>query len=196
MPIPPPSTPPSPTPGAPKPVQAAADKPLATSPAKPVPNVPENFDPIALILACILPGLGHWYLGEKKRAVLIASGVLGLFFGGMLIGGIDVVDRQEDPIWFIGEALVGPLAFGVDYVHQNHFKVRVKDPVGPGTILRSALPGEIRKPDGTPGPAGPGQNPPNTKSLGRMNELGTLFATIAGMLNLIVVIDAAVHRKK
>ncbi len=196
MPIPPPSTPPSPAPGAPKPVKAAPPK-LATAPSStPASSGPENFDPIALVLACILPGLGHWYLGEKKRAVLIASGVLGLFLGGMFIGGIDVVDRQEDPIWFIGEALVGPLAFGVDYVHQHHFKVLVKDPAGPGMILRSALPGEIRNPDGTPGVAAPGQNPPNTKSLGRMNELGTLFSTIAGMLNLIVVIDAAVHRKK
>ena len=37
---------------------------------------------------------------------------------------------------------------------------------------------------------------PVTDSLARMNELGTLFATIAGMLNLIVFIDAAVHGRK
>jgi hypothetical protein len=34
-----------------------------------------------------------------------------------------------------------------------------------------------------------------TRSLGRMNELGTLFTTIAGMLNLIVIIDAAFHTR-
>ena len=39
--------------------------------------------------------------------------------------------------------------------------------------------------------AGPGQGPPNKKSLAKVNELGTLFATIAGMMNLIAVIDAA-----
>ncbi len=162
-------------------------------PAKPAPSSgPEQFDPIALVLACVLPGLGHWYLGEKKRAILIATGVLGLFLGGMLIGGLDVVDSKEDTIWFVGEALVGPLAFGADYYHQNHLKVHVAGP----QKMRSALPGEIRNPDGTPGVAAPGQNPPNTKSLGRMNELGTLFSTIAGMMNLIVIIDAAVHRKK
>jgi hypothetical protein len=36
--------------------------------------------------------------------------------------------------------------------------------------------------------------PPNVKSLGRVNELGTLFCTIAGMLNLIAVIDASTRR--
>ena len=36
--------------------------------------------------------------------------------------------------------------------------------------------------------------PPNTKSLGRVNELGTLFCTLAGMLNLIAIIDASTRR--
>jgi hypothetical protein len=62
--------------------------------------------------------------------------------------------------------------------------------------VRSANPDEIRNPDGTPSPAGPGQLPPNSKSLGRMNELGTLFSTIAGMLNLIVIIDASMHGRR
>lgn len=161
---------------------------------------PERFEPIAGLLAILLPGLGHFYLGERARAGLIASGVLGLFTGGVMIGGIDAIDSREDTIWFVGQALVGPLAFGVDYIHQNHVKIR--EPVGahealrlgvpPGTVARrSARPNEARDPQtALPAAQGPGIRPPNSKSLGRMNELGTLFATIAGMLNLIVIIDA------
>jgi hypothetical protein len=160
----------------------------------------EQLEPVAGLLAAVLPGLGHWYLGERKRAVLIAVGILGLFFGGILIGGIDVVDSREDTIWFVGEALVGPVAFGVDWVHQHKLKV-----VGPTeerlsdgrtmTVrkLRSARPDEGRDAQGN---AVPGGTPPNTKSLGRMNELGTLFATIAGMLNLIAIIDALLHARR
>jgi hypothetical protein len=37
--------------------------------------------------------------------------------------------------------------------------------------------------------------PPYTKSLGRANELGTLFCTIAGFMNLICIIDAAWRRR-
>lgn len=173
--------------------------------------------PIAGVLAILLPGLGHWYLGYSRRARLIAGGVLGMFFGGIFIGGIDVVDRQEDFPWFLGQALVGPVAFGTDWLHQNHFKVRV--PVS--GVRRSAYPNEFRNPatgeavmtvvDAAtdlptarlmtgPGPAdvkvvSPAW-PPNIKSLGRMNELGTLFCTIAGMMNLICIVDAAFSRRR
>jgi hypothetical protein len=154
-------------------------------------SAPEQFEPVALVLAAVLPGLGHLYLGRRARAGLIAVGVLGLFFGGMLIGGISVIDRRDNPIWFAGQAMVGPIAFGVDHVHQTYFKVRDRG------VLRSANPDEARDPvTAAPVHAGPGQGPPYIKSLGRVNELGTLFATIAGMLNLIVVIDAAWHARR
>lgn len=213
-------------------------------------HTPTTFNPAAGLAALILPGAGHFLLGERSRALAIAAGVLGLFFGGLFIGGIDSVDSREDRLWFIGQALVGPVAFGVDYIHQHHFKG-----VGiPPEILlnkkiswrqfdqltrhtRSAFPGEVREvitlqiPDAPAGqPAtvsvpvlrrlspdefaragiptdvaagdsplttehlraldAQGLGPPNRKSLSKVNELGTLFSTIAGMLNLIVILDA------
>jgi hypothetical protein len=109
-------------------------------------------------------------------------GTCGLFVGGILVGGIDVIDRQEDGVWFIGQALVGPVAFGVDYYHQNHLKVRESG------RLRSAYPNEGRDPiSAAPIPGG---TPPNRKSVGKANELGTLFCAVAGMMNLIAVLDA------
>ncbi len=77
----------------------------------------------------------------------------------------------------------------MDYAHQHHFKVH------DGGKLRSANPGETRDAQGNAIPARTGELPPNSKSLGRMNELGTLFCTIAGMLNLIVIIDALLYSK-
>ena len=180
--------------------KASGHAPFATPPRDTPPGAvhpEERLEPVAGLLAFILPGLGHWYLGERRRAVLIATGVLGLFFGGILIGGIDVIDRREDTIWFAGQALVGPIAFGLDYIHQNHLKVidDVRQPNGRiARTIRSARPGEARGRDGRAvQSAGP---PPSTKSLGRMNELGTLFATIAGMLNLIAIIDALLHARR
>ena len=171
--------------------------------------------PVAGVLAFVLPGLGHWYLGYARRGRLIAAGVLGMFASGLFIGGIDVVDRREDFPWFLGQAIVGPVAFGVDWVHQNQFKVDV-----PVTGLRSAYPNEYRDPatgrpvitvmneqtgepearltGATPvtGATVTGAWPPNVKSLSRMNELGTLFCTIAGMMNLICILDAAFSRRR
>lgn len=182
----------------------------------------ERFEPIAGLLAVLWPGAGHLYLGEVRRGLLIMAGVLGLFFGGLFIGGIDVVDRREDPVWFFGQALTGPLAFATDWVHQNRFKgwpvqefenarlpaavvadvaaahrrspgpdetIVVRPYDDPTTIAVEAVPLRVVV------PAEPGQGPPSVKSLARMNELGTLFATIGGMLNLIVILDAAMHAR-
>lgn len=141
------------------------------------------FRPLPFLGALVFPGLGHALAKERGRGLCVAVGVLGLFFGGIFIGGIDVIDSREDKVWFYGQALVGPMAFGVDAIHQKQFKV-----TDPATRLtRSAYPSEGRSADGKPVPGG---RPPNLKSIGKMNEIGTLFATIAGMMNLIAAIDA------
>lgn len=150
--------------------------------------------PIAGVLALVLPGLGHLYLGQIRRGQYIALGILSLFLGGLLIGGIDAIDSREDRLWFLGQACVGPLAFVVDHLHQNNFKVNDEG------VLRSAWPHEGRNPDATPrplDPANPADRPPNIKGIAKVNELGTLFITLAGFLNIIVVLDAlfpAAHR--
>ena len=182
-----------------------------------------GFDLPAGILAIILPGLGHIARGEKKRGLLAGAAVLAMFFGGMLIGGIDVIDSREDRWWFYGQALVGPIALGIDRVHQNEFKaygvIHETDASGRPVYhtterllqgphrLRSVYPGETRKIADVEirdandnvreirrmpvaAPAGPGEGPPNIKSLAKVNEIGTLYALCAGMLNLIVILDA------
>jgi TM2 domain-containing membrane protein YozV len=174
------------------------------------------FSPKGLLFGILLPGAGHMATGQVARGLLIAAGVLGLFFGGLFIGGIDVVDSEEDRVWFLGEAFVGPLAFGVDAAHQNLFKAY--DPAKVSRIStveelaaiprRSAYPDEMRTTttlnlvNRSTGqmvsqtvpvfaPATAGKGPPNKKSISKVNELGTLFATIAGMMNVIALIDAA-----
>ena len=142
-----------------------------------------HFRPTSLVAAMLFPGLGHFIAGERTRGLLVATGVLGLFFGGMFIGGIDVIDSKEDRIWFFGQACIGPIAVGVDWTHQNRFKVI--DPES--KKLRSANPDEGRAANGL---AFKGGEPPNRKSINKVNDLGTLYATLAGMMNLIVILDA------
>lgn len=158
-----------------------------------------SFDALALVCACVVPGLGHVVRKERVRAAAICVGVLGLFGTGMLVGGIDVVDRREDTPYFIGQAFVGPIAFGVDYVHQSRFKVTSYQVLSNNTripVLRSGFPGEWRAADGSAVKVGPGATPPAgatkpaMKSISKINELGMLFGAIAGMLNLIAIIDA------
>lgn len=163
----------------------------------------EPFNPIAALCAVAFPGLGHLYLRQTQRGLLAGAGVLFLFLTGLFIGGVSCIDRRENGVWFLGQALVGPLAFGVDYLHQSQFKV-----IEAG-VRRTPRPDEYRDPataqpvrislnaSGVPTAVTPSGKtvspafPPYTKSIGRTNELGTLFTTIAGFVNLIVIIDAA-----
>lgn len=115
-----------------------------------------GFNPGAGLLAIVLPGLGHCATGQWKRGSLIFLGVMGLFMGGMLIGGIDVIDRTHDKWWFVLQAGVGPTAFVTDSIHDKWFR-----------------------------------GDPARQSIGHVNEIGSLYAGMAGLINLIAIIDAA-----
>ena len=129
--------------------------------------------PGAAILAWLWPGAGHISLGQTRRGILIMAGVLFLFLGGVLIGGVDVVDRKEDRLWFVAQIFCGPIALATDYVNQS-----------------------VIKPLDNP------SDPPNerqglkTKSLGRVNEIGTLYCALAGLMNFVVILDALQYRPK
>lgn len=148
----------------------------------------EPFNLIAAILACLFPGAGHFYLGQRSRALYACAGIMILFLGGLFIGGIDVIDSKEDRMWYFGQACAGPMVYAVDWYHQHELKVHALDDYG-RRILRTAYPWEGRDP--ATGNVTPKGTPPNSKSVTKMNELGTLSAFLAGMLNIIVVIDAA-----
>jgi hypothetical protein len=141
----------------------------------------DRFTPIPGIAAAVLPGLGYAVQGRFRRAFAAAVGVLGLVFGGLFIGGIGVVDRREDTLWFVAQAFVGPVTFGIDYVHQTTFKVRMAGPPRPPT------PEEWLDWDGPePRPARP--------AIGKVSDVGSLYVAIAGMLNLIIIVDCFLSR--
>lgn len=154
-----------------------------------------DFNPLAGLAALVFPGAGHLVLGRTKRAVLVCVGVMGLFLFGLLIGGIDSIDSKNDRVWFFGQALVGAPTVIVDYVHQSQFKAA--DPNNP-SIIRSGFPGEQRVIQSgqaiwqplTPEQIESGMGPPNVPGLGRINEIAMLSIVLAGMLNLIVFLDA------
>ncbi len=141
---------------------------------------PGQFTPRAAILAWVWPGLGHISLGQRKRGFLVMFGVLFLFLGGVLIGGIDSVDRRDDRLWFLAQALCGPLALVADYANQTLVKPMPADWVDryerqdPEVITRLGR-----------------------KGLGHVNEMGTLYSALAGLMNLVAILDALhpAHRR-
>jgi hypothetical protein len=147
-------------------------------------NPPRTYNPGAAILGWLLPGLGHISLGHTRRGLLIMAGTLYLFLAGILVGGIDVVDRRDDRLWFYAQAGCGPIAFVADFANQSLLKT--------GRVGRLVSPTGVVTP--VPGPGGvitlgPGVVNEYT-GIAHVNEFGTLFCGLAGLLNIAVVLDA------
>ena len=125
----------------------------------------------AAVAGWVLPGLGHLLTGHTVRGLVLAVTLGSLWLGGLLIGGLSVVDRQADPAWFLGQALLAPS------LAANHYRARLV------TDYRAA------HPNAPGGRLVPANHPPLEPSFGRARELGTLYTSLAGLLNLLAMLD-------
>ncbi|MBS0190990.1 MAG: DUF6677 family protein [Phycisphaerales bacterium] len=156
-----------------------------SSPAPQTAHHANGFNPAAGIATFLVPGLGHVILGQFRRGVLVGFGVIGLFLAGLFVGGIDAVDNKEDGLWFIAQAPAGIVAFGANAIHQNFYKG--VDPMTRGGLRRMPYPGESINDRGV---IVQGGNPPAQRSLARVHEMGILFTAVAGLLNVLAIIDS------
>ena len=62
---------------------------------------------VALVLAYLVPGAGHAYLGRVRRGIIIFVTITALFWSGVAIGGVMTVDSQRERWWFIAEVFTG-----------------------------------------------------------------------------------------
>ena len=107
-------------------------------------------------------------------------GVLFLFGSGLLIGGIDSVDSQDDRLWFLAQALCGPIAMGVNLANQSIVKTLPSNWQQRYEQGDQDVRARLRR-----------------KGLGHVNEMGTLYIALAGLMNLVAIHDALhpVHRR-
>jgi hypothetical protein len=148
--------------------------------------------PPALVAAAgwAVPGLGYWFVGQRSRGIVIGVTVVALFVLGLLIGGVRVLEvptfsRFGDSVpagrdttpqyiwrevqtkpWSVPQIMAGPIAIAG----------------GAASVRASRVPDEP-----------PGARPPGAESHARINEIAVLYTAVAGMLNLLAMIDAA-HR--
>lgn len=61
------------------------------------------------LAAWAVPGLGHWLLGERTRAVILLVTIMATYWVGVLIGGVRyTADPHVVTLWFVAELGVGP----------------------------------------------------------------------------------------
>jgi hypothetical protein len=151
---------------------------------------------VIAIAGWVFPGLGYWLIGQRARAITVCIAILGLFTLGVLIAGIRsidvpgfnddgertmvpaIVNNQRGQAWIM---LAHP---GAEILNKPWYIGQVL--AGPITIVCSKISIDMAKPD--PGSIYGSAAP---KSHVRVAEIGTLYSAVAGMLNLVVIIDAA-----
>ncbi len=63
--------------------------------------------PLAAVLAWLVPGAGHFYLGLRKRALLLFIAIELTFFIGLYVGTLRIVDPAQSMFWFVAQVLAG-----------------------------------------------------------------------------------------
>jgi hypothetical protein len=162
-------------------------------------NVPSP--PVVAVAAWALPGLGYWLIGHRARGLTIGITVLLMFVAGLLIAGIRVIDvpgfndqgervlldksgntvpngleapgewaLRKRPFyeiankpWFVAQVLLGPIT-----LVSADLSLHAAERRNPGSIYSKV-----------------------SKSHARLWEIGTLYTAIAGMLNLLAIIDSS-----
>ena len=138
-----------------------------------------TFNPLAAVCAWLIPGLGHGIIGERARGGLIFLGIAFLWLCGLFIGGVDSVDRTSDRLWFVAQAGSGPIAFAVNGLNEG--------------FIKSGKMGELIA---APATRGQKANKISTSmGIARANEYGILFTALAGLMNMIAILDAATRTK-
>jgi hypothetical protein len=112
-------------------------------------------------LAWLLPGGGHYALGERRRAAVIFVAVLLTFLIGLYVGSIGVVDQTGARAWYFAQVLCSPAVLFVG-THVAHVQVLAEQ--NPGVVPYRVY--------------------------GRPGEIGQIYTSIAGLLNLLCIVNA------
>lgn len=117
--------------------------------------------PIAGILSWILPGLGHIYLGHRKRGLVLLVTITATFWTGVAIGSVQgTVDPTERRLWFFAQIGTGGntlSALALNRVTTADDRSRNKKPLVTNWVAA---------------------------------EVGVHYTGVAGLLNILVIFDA------
>lgn len=156
---------------------------------KPSQSVPLSSS-VAGLLAWILPGLGHWYLGHRVRGIILLAVISLTFWCGVAIGGVkSTVDPNQNRVWFLAQICAGG--------HTIVATIWSKQ-LSP-TIHRCPLCDALLEGEPQPGQACPDCNRPigSPEATERTRlafwpqvDIAIVYTGIAGLLNLLVILDA------
>lgn len=139
--------------------------------------------PLVALAGWLVPGLGYLLMGQRQRALFSGVSIVVIFVLGVLIAGVRCVDV---PGFADNGQLKRAVRSGEPAIQAAPFRQIVDKPwyipqilAGPLTVGASVW--SVNVSDSYP------------KATARLWDIGTLYTAVAGMLNLLVIIDSA-HR--
>lgn len=171
---------------------------------------------LVALCAWLLPGGGYFLLGQKARGWTICISIIALFLMGILIGGIRIMDPPGWGQYGYMTQIIERRTRGSEYEEQRYEPAAPAQPgdavsdalfqepiaelgakpwfvgqilCGPITLAAAAVSVHEAHPTG----AGVNTNPPTEgvpTSHARSWEIGALYTAVAGMLNLLAIIDS------
>jgi hypothetical protein len=113
-------------------------------------------------LAWLIPGAGHFALNEKRRGVIIFAVILLTFLAGLYVGSIGVVDPVNAKPWYVAQLMNSPavLLLGHHVADVYYRAQRGGEPARAYLVY------------------------------GRAGEVGQIYTSIAGLLNLLCIVNA------
>jgi hypothetical protein len=110
----------------------------------------------------LIPGAGHWMLGARSRAMVLFVAINGLFWGGQALAGFRAVNRENHPYFFVGQIGNGLSALASQLLWSGPLK---DEPASERGRVSRSLPPQL--------------------------STGLNFATISGLLNMLLVLHVA-----
>ena len=120
------------------------------------------------LAAWAIPGGGYLILGQLRRALVVSVTIILTFAAGLYIGSIGVIDSVGAKPWYIAQVMNTPAVI----LLGNH--------VAQANTNAAA---EANQPNFS-GPLG------GYPVFGRANEMGQIYTSIAGLLNLLCIVNA------
>ena len=125
------------------------------------------------LLAWLFPGLGHYYLGKKRRALVFCAVVLASFTLGLASDGSASVIDREQPLSYLAtfdNLALGPLDLLSRAITFGSFTYRL--PPDPSSPRRAELTDRLRN---------------RVRSV--TYEYGNTFLLTAGLKNILLILD-------
>lgn len=126
--------------------------------------------PLVALAGWLLPGAGYWLIGERKRAYTVGITILVMFVVGVFISGIRVVQAPD---------MTSPGNVAQKILTRPWFIGQVL--TGPIGVISAYISDQLA--------TSPTYRIIEAKA--RLAEIGTLYTAVAGMLNLLTIIDAS-----